>query len=105
MSEKIISGVLMDETVEITLRELCYACSQSAEWVDELIAEGVLEPTRGNFDRRRFSASNLERAQAAARLQRDLGVNIAGVALALDLLDEVKTLRARLVQLGIQEVR
>jgi hypothetical protein len=31
------------------------------------------------------------------RLQRDLGINLAGVALALDLLSEVAMLRSRLV--------
>ena len=32
----------------------------------------------------------------AWRLQRDLGVNLAGAALALQLLDEVQTLRAQI---------
>jgi len=30
------------------------------------------------------------------RLQRDLGVNLAGIALALDMLDEIDKLRGRL---------
>ena len=40
-----------------------------------------------------FSAIELRRARTAMRLQRDLGVNLAGIALILDLLDEVDTLR------------
>jgi len=32
----------------------------------------------------------------ASRLQRDLGVNLAGAALALQLLDEIETLRAHI---------
>jgi chaperone modulatory protein CbpM len=33
------------------------------------------------------------------RLQRDLGINLAGVALAIDLLDEIEDLRAQLCRL------
>jgi chaperone modulatory protein CbpM len=38
----------------------------------------------------------MRRATVSLRLQRDLGVNLAGVALALQLLDEVEALRARI---------
>jgi chaperone modulatory protein CbpM len=34
------------------------------------------------------------------RLQRDLEMNLAGVALALDLLDEIESLRMRLRAMG-----
>ena len=43
----------------------------------------------------RFSGSALRRAATAQRLTRDLGLNAAGVALALDLLEEIETLRIR----------
>jgi chaperone modulatory protein CbpM len=36
----------------------------------------------------------------ALGLQRDLGINLAGAALALQLLDEVEALRARLRAMG-----
>jgi chaperone modulatory protein CbpM len=38
--------------------------------------------------------------RCALRLERDLGVNLAGAALALDLLDELNRLRARQRRLG-----
>jgi chaperone modulatory protein CbpM len=96
MNEEILTGLLLEEQLELTLAELCNACSQHAEWVIELVDEGVLEPV-GNEQRQwRFSSVSLQRAQTAVRLQRDLGVNLAGVALALDLLDEITTLRNRL---------
>jgi chaperone modulatory protein CbpM len=34
--------------------------------------------------------------RSALRLQRDLGVNLAGIALALDLMEELDNLRAEL---------
>jgi chaperone modulatory protein CbpM len=41
----------------------------------------------------RFSGAALRRARIALRLERDLGVNLPGVALALDLLEELQRLR------------
>ncbi|MFZ2170689.1 MAG: chaperone modulator CbpM [Methylococcaceae bacterium] len=34
------------------------------------------------------------------RLQRDLGVNLAGIALALDLMEELESLRAQMKIIG-----
>jgi chaperone modulatory protein CbpM len=48
----------------------------------------------------RFSGSSLRRARLALRLSQDLEVNAPGVALALDLMDEIEELRARLHRLG-----
>ena len=44
----------------------------------------------------RFTGLHLRHARVAIRLQRDLGVNAAGAALALQLMDELDTVRARL---------
>jgi chaperone modulatory protein CbpM len=41
----------------------------------------------------------VRRVEIALRLQRDLQVNLAGAALALDLLEETQRLRARLQSL------
>ena len=102
MTEKTLSGELLDEHTEITLSELCYSCSQQSEWVIELVAEGILDPVGREQDQWRFSAGNLRKAQTAIRFQRELGVNLAGVALALDLLQEIEQLRARLKLMGAE---
>lgn len=99
MTQKIISGILLDEDIELTLNDLCRACSSSAEWVIALVEEGALEPIGYEQSRWRFSGDSLQKAHTAMRLQRDLGLNLAGIALALDLLDEMQTLRARLQRL------
>ena len=44
----------------------------------------------------RFTSLHLHPAKIAVRLQRDLGVNFAGTALALQLLDELDMLSARI---------
>lgn len=87
--------VLLDEETCLTLSELCHACNIHADWVIELIDEGVIEPVRSG-DKWRFSGSNIRRVQVIRNLQRDLNVNLAGAALALELLDEINRLRNRL---------
>jgi len=99
MTEKTLTGVLLDERVEWSLDDLCRACSGSTEWVIELVEEGVLEPTGREMTHWRFSGISLQRARTARRLQLDLDVNLAGVALALELMDEVSSLRERLYRL------
>lgn len=101
MTQKILNGTLLDEQAELTLSDLCCACSSSAEWIIELVEEGALEPNelkplRHQQTQWRFSVSALQRARTAMRLQRDLGLNLAGIALALDLLDEINTLEVRM---------
>ncbi|VAW76506.1 hypothetical protein MNBD_GAMMA14-1957 [hydrothermal vent metagenome] len=96
MPTTILKGILIDEQIRISLGDICRACSRHAEWVIELVDEGVLEPTGPSPEQWHFSPAALQRALVATRLQRDLGINLAGVALALDLLDEINTLRARL---------
>jgi chaperone modulatory protein CbpM len=93
---EITSGVLIDEQSELTLDELCRACSVQADWIATLVEEGVLEPIGESQPSWRFTGGQLRNALTIARLQRDLGVNLPGAALALELLDEIETLRRRL---------
>lgn len=88
--------LIVEEQVDLSLEELCRACGTQAEQLAALVDEGVIAPDGAAPDRWRFSGLHLRRARVAVRLQRDLGVNTAGAALALELLDEIEDLRARL---------
>jgi len=95
-----LTGLILEEQTELTLADICRACAAQTDMIVELVHEGVLEP-QGNAgndapDRWHFSGVHLQRARVALRLQNDLGVNLAGAALALELLDELDALRARL---------
>lgn len=95
-SVSIVTGIVLDEKAEFGLDELARACGVQREWVLELVAEGVIAPTDEAREDWRFAGPSLARARTAARLARDLEVNLAGIALALDLMDELESLRARL---------
>lgn len=88
-----ISVMLLDDSIEFSLAELCTACRVSEELVVEIVAEGIVEPLGEDRARWRFTGIALTRVQRVLRLQRDFGVNLPGAALALDLLEEVERLR------------
>jgi len=97
-----LSGRVVEEEIEMTLGELCRACGIPEEHVRSWTFEGVLEPVGERPQEWRFSGTSLRRAQVAWRLTRDLEIDTAGVALALDLLDEIAALRARLMRSGVR---
>ena len=98
MSEQLppLSGPIFDETTQVTIVELCQICGVDHDTVIELIEEGILEPTTGQQGERTFAYTCVRRTRTVMHLQRDLGLNLAGAALALDLLDRIDELRNQL---------
>lgn len=89
-----VTGLVLDEEMDIGLRELCQACGVTADLIMDMVEEGILDPRAGPGPRHwRFSGKALSRVQIALRLQRDLRINLAGAALVLDLLEELEELR------------
>lgn len=96
VKQTILTGIIVDENTELTLVQLSQACGQPAEWVLELVEEGIIEPVGEDRAHWRFRGRSLRRVQIVQRLESDLGVNLAGAALALELLEEVEQLRRKL---------
>ena len=80
----------------LSLTELRLSFHLSDDQLKEMVDEGLIEPLIQDADHWRFQAASLHRIRFALQLNRDLGVNWAGAALALELLDELKRLRALL---------
>jgi len=99
----IFSGHIVEEEVEFSLSELSQACGVNAEWLITLVEEGILDPhengSHKNRHQWRFSGPCIQRVRIVRRLQQDLGINLAGVALTLELLGEINDLKARLIAL------
>jgi chaperone modulatory protein CbpM len=91
-----LSGPIFDESTEITFIELIEVCGIESSLVDEMINEGILEPLSGHRDTQSFSYGSIRRTRTVIHLQRDLGLNLAGAALALELLDQISNLQAQL---------
>lgn len=83
---KVITG---DLDVLLSFEEICRAVNAESMFVTQLIDYHVIEP-KGTLQQ--FDAYALKRAQLARNFYYDLEVNVAGIAILLDLLDRVATL-------------
>ncbi len=90
--ENILVGEVLEEGDLVSLADLCRSCTVETQTITTLVAEGILEPKGKDIEHWRFTISSLRRVKTVIHLQRDLGVNLAGAALALDLLDRIAEL-------------
>jgi chaperone modulatory protein CbpM len=88
-----LQGTLVDESTLLSIEDLCRICAIDRSHIVEFVEEGVLEVAAVDASEWRFRGGALRRARTAVRLQRDLELNLVGVALALDLMDEIERLR------------
>jgi chaperone modulatory protein CbpM len=99
MSPKPVSSP-NDERVEhhfyLSIKELSYSLGVSHVLVESIIAEGIIVPVDEHASEKRFDEQAIRRLKTSLRLHHDLGVNFAGIALALDLLEELDDLRRQL---------
>lgn len=82
----------------LSLQDLCRFCRVEETWVIELVDYGVLEPEGSATEKWHFQGVNIVRAKKASRLKQDLGINTAGVALVLSLLEERDVIRRKLAR-------
>lgn len=91
----------------LTLEELAGTAGLHPELVEKLIDFGLVEPATAAGSQRLFHFSSIERLRRVTRLRRDLGVNLAGVAVILDMRDRMEDLQAELARLrrkfGLEE--
>ncbi len=88
------TGAVIEDDI-LTLGQLCHACGVHADWIVSLVEESIIEPQGEAIHVWHFTGASLVRVRSALRLQRDLGLNLAGIALVLDLMEELNTLRAQ----------
>lgn len=89
-------GELIDEQTTLTVADLCRSCAVEAEMIEAMVEEGILEPVGQRRHHLYFHVSSLRRVRVTATLHRDLGVNLAGAALALELMERIAELEAKL---------
>ena len=90
--DKLLVGQVLEESDLVTLADLCRSCTVETKTVTTLVAEGILDPMGGDVEHWQFTVGSLRRVKTVIHLQRDLGINLAGAALALDLLDRISEL-------------
>jgi chaperone modulatory protein CbpM len=90
----VVVGSIVEDEAVLGVDELCQLCAVERSFIFELMDEGAIEGRP--VDAPRFEGASLRRARIAARLRRDLGVNAAGSALVLELLEQLAELKGRL---------
>ena len=91
-----LPGAIFEESAVLSVKDLSRMCAVDEQHIVEFVEEGVLTVVEINATEWYFTGAALRRARLALRLQRDLELNLAGVALALDLIDELQRLRREL---------
>jgi chaperone modulatory protein CbpM len=82
-------GRIVEEEGPLSVEDLCRLCAVEREFIVELSEEGVLEAVPGQLQ---FTGRSLRRVRLAGRLHRDLGINVAGTALVIELLERIEVL-------------
>ncbi|TDV51282.1 chaperone modulatory protein CbpM [Pseudomonas graminis] len=84
----------MSNTLVIDMQEFCEVVDMPAAFVIEIVEHGILEPQGRQPDEWLFDSSALSIARRAVKLHRELQLEWDGVALALNLLEELERVRA-----------
>lgn len=103
-TNRTLSVELSDATATFSLYEICERGECHAEYVIKLVNYGVIAPVEEGPEVRQwqFDLEALARLRKALRLQRDLKINLPGLAMSLELLDEIQDMRRELDRLNQQ---
>jgi DNA-binding transcriptional MerR regulator len=80
----------------LTLDELARAAGLHPDLVESFDDFGLLIPVEQGGPRPLFDTAAVLRARAIQRLRRDLGINLSGVAVILDLTERLRTAQQEL---------
>jgi len=80
----------------IAATEICQLCRIDLDAMMELAALGLVEPREARPGEWQVPATALPRLRVVGRLMHDLGVNVSGAALAVELLEAQRELESRI---------
>jgi chaperone modulatory protein CbpM len=81
------------ETQQLTLDALATHAGMHPGLVQKFVELGLIEPIVSDGVRSVFDASAVPRLRTIGRLREGLGINVAGIAVILDLLDKLCALQ------------
>jgi chaperone modulatory protein CbpM len=90
-----LPGTIFDESTLLSIKDLSRMCAVDEHHIVQFVEEGVLNVVNVRSEWH-FSGDALRRARLAVRLERDLELNLPGVALAVELIEELAQLRREL---------
>ena len=96
---QVLEAHILGEGDWIAVSEICELCRLDLEAIRELAALGIVSSRERAPGEWQVAATALPRLRIAGRLMHDLGVNVSGAALALELLEAQRELETRLRRL------
>ncbi|NOX27657.1 MAG: chaperone modulatory protein CbpM [Gammaproteobacteria bacterium] len=82
-----------------SFEELCAITALSSDVIIEIVEHGIIEPKGTHLENWTFNTQMITVTKKACRLHKDLGIDWPGIALAINLLDELEQLRTENQQL------
>jgi DNA-binding transcriptional MerR regulator len=86
------------EPEHLTLNDLAVCTGVHPSLIEYFVDYGLIEPSVRTGTQLFFDAACIARLRMIERLRRDLGANLAGIAVILDLLDRLTTLQREVEQ-------
>jgi len=96
---QVLEAHVLSEGDWIAVSEICQLCRLDLDAVLELAQLGVMSSRERVPGEWQVPATALPRLRVVGRLMRDLGVNVSGAALAVELLEAQRELEVRLRRL------
>ena len=91
-----MTGEILSKDHKLELKDICESCGLSESKIITYIEEGVVEVEGDDLKLWRFSELSIVQIQRAHRLERDLRLNPAGVALTIELMSQIEDLKNQL---------
>jgi DNA-binding transcriptional MerR regulator len=86
------------EPEQLTLEDLAACAGMPPARIAYFVEYGLIEPRARQGTQWLFDTACIARLRTIERLRRDLGANLAGIAVILDLLDRLNTLQREVEQ-------
>ena len=80
---------IIDHDTYFTLEECCHTTKSPQSFIIDLISEDIIQPQSNNHNYV-FTLTHIQKIKQARSFYMDLGVNLEGIALALDLLNKIE---------------
>ncbi|MGH8131623.1 MAG: chaperone modulator CbpM [Steroidobacteraceae bacterium] len=95
----LLEAQVLGESDWIAVTEVCRLCRIDVSAARELAELGLVSPREAAAGEWEFPATALPRLRVVGRLMRDLGVNVSGAVLAVELLEARRELERRVRRL------
>jgi chaperone modulatory protein CbpM len=98
--KELIEAVLLDNRTTYTFVEVCQFCQLTEAELKDWMAHGLLgEEVHESLESIQFNQDMLQRIRTAYRLHNELEINLQGVILVLNLMNELESVRDELAVL------